>query len=343
MNLSPHPSTTSPAEQRNNSTPRGSLLTRSNIKKAVCASLVLLSSMQAFAQSAYLSSSFTGLSATDWIFTHSLGEGASLTAATRKDPVGDGWLRLTNNTAHQSSFVYYNNLIPTKAGLQFDFDMAIWGSTKSLGDGIGFSLFSTDGKPTAGGYGGSLGYAQRLGVGGIQGGILGVGFDVFGNFSAPTEGRIGGSGLSTNTIAVRGSMGDDNSLGYEYITGVTPAESFSTANVRSRADATIHSVRIIIPDEDRLTVQMKKYGDADYTTLIDSIDPNIELPENIRVGFTAGTGGAYSIQEIRNFQVSSVANLSPVPEPSVALLSIATGIATLLRRQRSPIETPPQR
>lgn len=343
MDTTRHSPTASPAGQRDNTAPRGSLVIRSSIRRAVLALPVLLIPAQAFAQSLYVSSSFTDVTAADWIFTHSLGEGASLTAATRKDRAGDGWLRLTNNTAHQSSFVYYNNLIQTKAGLQIDFDMAIWGSTRSLGDGIVFSLFSADGKPTAGGYGGSLGYAQRLGVGGIQGGILGVGFDVFGNYSAPTQGRIGGPGPAADTIAVRGSMGADNSLGYEYIAGATPAVSFSTPNVRSRAEAAIHSVRIIIPDEDRLTVQMKKHGDADYITLIDSIDPNIDLPENVRVGFTAGTGGAYSIQEIRNFQVSSVPSLSAVPEPSVALLSIATGFAALLRRRRCPFETPAER
>jgi hypothetical protein len=311
-----------------------SLPTPSLFKKALYATLALLSPMLAMAQSVYLTSSFTGTTATDWIFTHSLGEGASLTAATRKDPVGDGWLRLTNHTTNQSSFVYYNNLIPTKHGLQFDFDMTIWGNTQALGDGIGFVLFSADGDPTAGGYGGSLGYAQRLGIGGLEGGIVGVGFDVFGNYSAPTEGRIGGPGRIADTIAIRGSMGTDRNFGYEYIAGVTPADEFSTAKVSSRSNASIHSVRIIIPDEDSLTVQMKKLGDAQYTTVIDSIDPDIELPEHVRFGFTAGTGGAYSIQEIRNLQVTSLSALAPIPEPSVALLSISAVLITLLRRNR---------
>ena len=314
------------------------LVTLFPLKKTLCASLLLLTPLLASAQSVYMTSNFTGTTANDWIFTHSLGEGASLTAATRKDPVGDGWLRLTNNTAHQSSFVYYNNAIPTHAGLQFEFDMAIWGSTRSLGDGIGFSLFSADGKPTAGGYGGSLGYSQRLGIGGLEGGIVGIGFDVFGNFSSPTEGRIGGPGLTPDSIAIRGSMGADNNFGYEYITGVTPNERFSTPNVRNRADASIHRIRITIPHEDHLTVQMKKLGDAEYTTLIDSIDPNITLPENIRFGFTAGTGGAYSVQEIRNFQVTSVAALAPIPEPSVAVLSISAAIASILRRKRNCVD-----
>lgn len=300
------------------------------------ATIYLTAANQLQAQSVYLTSSFTGRTAEDWVFTHSLGEGASLTAATRRDLDGQGWLRLTNNAAHQASFVYYNKPIPTKAGLQMDFDMTIWGSTRELGDGISLALFSTEGTPIAGGYGGSLGYAQRNNIGGLSGGILGVGFDVFGNFSSPTEGRLGGPERIRNSIALRGSMGADPTTGYEYITGVTPETPFATPNIRIRLDASIYNVRLLMPNENQFTLQMKLSDESDYVTLIDDIDPGIDLPDNIRFGFTAGTGGTYSFQEVRNISVTSFTGSLPypVPEPSaVLLLSISmTGLLCYRRR-----------
>jgi Bacterial lectin len=295
----------------------------------------LLCIQPAIAVQTYLTSDFTGTTADGWTFVTGMGAGPSLTAATGNDPVGDGWLRMTNNAVNQASFVYSNTAVPTEAGLSFNFDIVIYGNQARLADGIAFALFSTESTPTAGGYGGSLGYAQRSGIGGLNGGILGIGFDVFGNFSNGTEGRTGGVGQITNAIAIRGGMGATVGTGYQYLTGTGSLDSFSTTYTNNRDLATVHNVRITIPTDETITVQWKEDGIAEWTTLIDAYGTGIDLPDTLRFGFTAGTGSAYSFQEIRNFEVTSAGSLENIPEPSTLIMSTLILIPALLRRRRN--------
>jgi hypothetical protein len=60
----------------------------------------------------------------------------------------------------------------------------------------------------AGGYGGSLGYAQNTDTNlpGLLGGYLGIGFDEFGNFLTQSQARVGGFGNTRkDTVTLRGS------------------------------------------------------------------------------------------------------------------------------------------
>ncbi len=58
-------------------------------------------------------------------------------------------------------------------------------------------LWDGQATPIAGGWGGSLGYAQHTAFGsvGMNGGYTAFGFDTYGNFSNPIEGRVGGPGF----------------------------------------------------------------------------------------------------------------------------------------------------
>ena len=120
---------------------------------------------------------------------------------------GNGALQLTPSAVTRASFVIYNTPVPATDGIKVKFDFFSYGSTQQFaapagsfvnvnqpGDGISFFLIDGTASPTeAGGFGGSLGYAQRVNGGvttpGIAGGYLGVGFDEYGNFSADSEGR----------------------------------------------------------------------------------------------------------------------------------------------------------
>lgn len=290
----------------------------------VLTAFALCSAVQAVT---YVSDDFTGTTAENWTFVTGQGVGASLTAAKGVDPDGQGWLRLTEDDYNQSSFVYCNSVIPTSGGLQFMFDFVIWGSGSTRADGLTLAIFDAAVTPSAGGYGGSLGYAQRSGINGLAGGIVGFGFDTFGNFSNPTEGRIGGPGSRPNSIAIRGSMGATRTNGYEYVTGVSNLTAFSTQTT-SRDAAVVHTVRITIPTDKKLSIEWKTEGDEDWVTLIDEYSCTLNCPEEIRFGFTAGTGALKSNHEIRNLSVTNV------PEPTSVMLFSVVGIAGLCIRRR---------
>ncbi len=278
----------------------------------------------------YVSSDFTGTDAGDWTLVTGAGDGPSLTAGSGIDAVGEGWLRLTADKDWQSSFIYYNQPIPTAAGLQFMFDFVIWGAEGTRADGLALVIFDSTVTPAAGAYGGSLGYAQRSGLNGLAGGIAGFGFDSFGNYSNPNEGRIGGPGQRANSIVIRGSMGADRTKGYEYVTGANTLSAFST-RTSDRAQATAHTVRITVPTDHLISVDWKVEGSSDWVSLIDEYECDLTCPENIKFGFTAGTGALSSNQEIRNLSVTSI------PESSTAILfAIGGGLAFFYRRRKPP-------
>jgi len=140
--------------------------TMANVTSAVVA-LVLLFAPAAQAQYTFLNQPFTGTTAPDWTFVNAAGDGPRLTAA-QPNPIdtnGNGWLRLTANKQNQNSFVYYNNPIPTAFGLEINFTFVIWTPNAEDADGFAIVLFDNNAIPAAGGWGGSLGYAQHSAFG----------------------------------------------------------------------------------------------------------------------------------------------------------------------------------
>ncbi|HMI02530.1 MAG TPA: hypothetical protein VK541_08625, partial [Pedobacter sp.] len=105
------------------------------------------------------------------------------------DAVGEGYLRLTNNTKNQKGYIYSNADFPSTEGLSAEFEYYIYGGNGA--DGISFFLFDATASPfVIGGFGGSLGYAQINTTNpvspGVSKGYLAIGLDEFGNFSNPT-------------------------------------------------------------------------------------------------------------------------------------------------------------
>ncbi|HEY9297785.1 MAG TPA: DUF4347 domain-containing protein, partial [Phormidium sp.] len=160
-----------------------------------------------------------------WIFGVSgTSDSPALTAGTGSDTFpglnidqpGSGALRLTSRNFDQSTFVIYNSPVPVNSGLKIAFDIFAYNGTSSpilpnaTGDGTSFFLIDGTVTPTkAGGYGGSLGYAQNTetNLPGLLGGYLGIGFDEFGNFLTTNEGRVGGfPDIRKDTVTLRGSQ-----------------------------------------------------------------------------------------------------------------------------------------
>ncbi|MGX5913129.1 DUF6701 domain-containing protein [Aliidiomarina sp. Khilg15.8] len=223
----------------------------------------------------------------------------------------DGQLRLTENIANQSTLVSLRRVFPAANNrVEIEFDLNAYGGTGA--DGIAIVLSNADFVPVPGGYGGSLGYAQRTGIDGFNGGWLGVGLDTFGNFVRPTEGRVGGLNVGTNQGRNRVTLRGAEQTDYRFIATTNQLTPGLRQNTSTRGPG--HRYRIIIdsttPDSSFITVERDIKNGSGFQTLIDELDIYNELPdqqpvvpENFRLSFTGSTGGSNDIHELDNLRV----------------------------------------
>ncbi|MEG4839868.1 DUF4347 domain-containing protein, partial [Microcoleus sp. B9-D4] len=281
---------------------------------------------------------------------------------------GEGALLLTPAVNRREAFVIYNNPIPSTDGIRVQFDFYSYGSNQQFpspqpfispqpGDGLGFFLIDGTVSPTrTGGYGGSLAYAPRTNIPGIEGGYLGIGLDEFGNFSTSTEGRSGpepppipGSSIGSfrpDSVTVRGNQAN----GYRFLTnaivpfgidniptsidfsGPVAGNNFNFSNTfTSDRNLAKRSVQITLnPSNDpvnpsRLTVAFDENFDDIYeTTLIDIpnlVTTNGPVPPLFKFGFGSSTGGANNIHELQNVVVETI---NP-PSIAAEVATIKTG------------------
>ncbi|EJL6714021.1 MSHA biogenesis protein MshQ, partial [Vibrio cholerae] len=172
-----------------------------------------------------------------------------------------------------------------------------------------------------GGFGGSLGYAQRTDTNpdtpGFAGGWLGVGLDEWGNYSNATEGRQGGPGFRQQAVAIRGS----ESANYQYLVG-TAANlnpkldvrrtcqwwgcSFSGAGPGHRYFITIDS-----RSGGAVWVRVDRSVNGTMQTVIDwhnvLSNPNQgATPVDFLLSLAGSTGASVNNHEIENFKVCAL-------------------------------------
>ncbi|MEG4373573.1 DUF4347 domain-containing protein, partial [Microcoleus sp. B4b_D2] len=275
------------------------------------------------------------------------------------DPVGSGALRLTTRTFDQSTFVIYNSQVPVNSGLKIVFDIFAYdGTTRpdrpdlagQTGDGISFFLIDGTVTPTvAGGYGGSLGYAQNTDTNqsGLRGGYLGIGLDEFGNFSTTTQGRVGGlpGGIRRDSVTLRGSEVTQ----YQFLTSTfvpqgidnipdtvnpLPPNGPNNAITSSREEARRRVQIILQPPTsatpNRLTVNFDLNNNGLFTdqgeTIIDIAnleDLNGPIPATFKFGFAGSTGAATNIHDVRTLSIQTI----DVPLTTADVASTKTGPA----------------
>ncbi|MEG4465339.1 DUF4347 domain-containing protein [Microcoleus sp. AT9_B5] len=272
------------------------------------------------------------------------------------DPVGSGALRLTSRTFDQSTFVIYNSQVPVNSGLNIVFDIFPYNGTARpnlagrTGDGISFFLIDGTVTPTqAGGYGGSLGYAQNIDTNqsGLLGGYLGIGLDEFGNFSTETQGRAGGipGGRRADSVTLRGSEVTQ----YQFLTStfvpqgidnipdtVNPVPPNGPNNtITTSREAARRRVQIILQPPtsatpNRLTVNFDLNKNGLFTdegeTIIDIAnleDINGPIPATFKFGFAGSTGDATNIHDIRTLSIQTI----DVPLTTADVASTKTGPA----------------
>lgn len=292
---------------------------------AVAGGLLLSSSLQAQVTPPAFprNEAFKGSSASNFSF----GGVARLTGTGgTNDPVGSGYLRLTDAVDNQAGYAIDNVGFPSSEGFTISFEFFSYGGTSPGADG--FSVFLVDANQPTSGFrigatGGSLGYAQKTidpKADGVSKGYIGIGLDEFGNYSNGSEGRSGGNatlddnGRVPNAIAIRGAGDGSAATDYPYLTGTAPGAldfSLDVPSVRAQAGSDDYRRAYIdvVPTTVgtvttyRISVRIQ-HGSSIRTAIDNFVVPT--PPPNLRLGFSGSTGGSTNIHEIRNLNIVQV-------------------------------------
>jgi len=256
---------------------------------------------------------------------------AKLTGDGEIDEVGEGWLRLTGKDKFESGYAFNNEALETENGLTFKFDYSSWGGNGA--DGITF--FLVDGETEVdefkpGGVGGSLGYAPRYkSTEGMSNAYVGIGFDEFGNFANPTEGRTGGTKRIQDSVTVRG--GGDGFEGYEYIDGTERLkEGIDQRKVAERPDQSSEDARHVsitfkpVEDNFHMSLELQFGAEGETKELFSDLEIPGEVPDTLKFGFVATTGGATNFHEVTNVSAQETVKVETVVEEAPAEVSMET-------------------
>lgn len=253
----------------------------------------------------------------------------------------DGALRLTDAINEQNGFIYIDIPFSSTYGIKAEFEYFSYGGNGA--DGLVAFLFDAE-TPVfnTGGFGGSLGYAQRGNQIGLSRAYLGIGFDEYGNFGTTQEGKNGGfagigESLVPSSIVIRGP--GNGLVGYSFVVGrktmlpgndgLRPSDQFPISSggpgTSRVTDPNLPGYRKVFLDLQPdpfgdgyfLTVKMLVSTVANNPRMITIFDRpyNFPAPKNLKIGFTASTGGLNNIHEIRNLIVE-VSNEDGLSNPS---------------------------
>lgn len=315
--------------------------------------LLLLWGLIAGAQASTLvNQPMSGATAPSWV----IGGSAFLTASTGVDPVGNGWLRLTDPGGNEAGYGFYDVPFDVSAGAVIQFDYVTYGGTGA----DGYSVFLFDGTYDAstfvvGASGGSLGYAQKTVApvhAGLTGGYVGIGIDEYGNFSNPTEGRIstlGGanSGPFPNEVGVRTTA----SLNYNWLGGTGTLgqplwfnQSFRPSQTGAQyRKVVIYLTPVAAPNYMRIDVYMQYGYNQPLTQLLNGLMVGSPTPATVKIGYAASTGGSTNYHEIRNLIIDSLpTDVNLVMSKSVSTPTVTQGGAityTVTARNQGPATT----
>lgn len=221
-----------------------------------------------------------------------------------------GRLRLTPASGYIATLATLSGELPANDNIiEIEFDQFAYSGSGA--DGMTLTLSNAAITPITGASGGSLGYAQKIGVNGFSGGWLGFGIDEFGNFSACTEGRQGGETVSDSScndkeidsFAIRGS--GSGTTGYDYITGTTTL----TPQIDNNSNG--HQYKLSIDTRFNQTwvkVERKTSSSGSYIEIIPwyNATQSATAPQNFRLSLTASTGGSTNIHEADNFNLKAL-------------------------------------
>ncbi len=245
--------------------------------------------------------------------------------------VNSGTLRLTDNTATVATAATVPANFPAAANM-IVVEFKSYAYNGSGADGMALTLSDASILPQPGAYGGSLGYAQKVGsdctnpagCAGFAGGWIGVALDEYGNFSQATEGRSGGPGSRQDAVAVRGSGSGASTAAtnYPYLDGTNTLNP-GIDNAGSSTPAYGHAYRVVV-DARSYTASNKKtqvsvyrdttgagsFSNANRLLNFDAYQKNAAqaaVPANWKLSFTGSTGGSTNIHEIGGLKICAQA------------------------------------
>jgi len=253
--------------------------------------------------------------------------GADWTTSSSAGPFGaprvidSGRLRFTSAQRNNATLATLLRQIPSANNfVSIEFTHYAYGGNGA--DGIAVVLSDSLQGPSAGGFGGSLGYAQRSGIDGFAGGWLGVGLDEYGNFSNQTEGREGGVGRQREAVTLRGS--GSQQTGYPFLFTTNSLSPGIDAGGNTPAPA--HRYRISIDNASggrrNALVMVERDTGAGYQVIVPKfrvrdVNPSqVNIPANVFLSFTGSTGGRTNIHEIGDLEVCTIRPSVPVVLPT---------------------------
>lgn len=244
-----------------------------------------------------------------------------------------GLLRLTENTNNNAKAATVPGIFPAIGNyISVEFLHYAYRGGNPGADGIAVTLSDYSIPAVPGGFGGSLGYAQRTGIAGFAGGWVGVALDEYGNYQNPTEGRILGPGLRVQSVGVRGPGSGTN--GYRYMGGTAsnPGGLSVSANSATAIPAPGYMYQVIVDARNygTGTVDVSVNRDATtkdgstYTSLFGPFNAYTEanyalgqgwitklVPDYWKLSFTGSTGGSINVHEIGGLRVCAQTVLPP--------------------------------
>ncbi|MGA9032418.1 MAG: DUF6701 domain-containing protein [Sulfuricaulis sp.] len=236
-----------------------------------------------------------------------------------------GLLRLTESSANNAKAATLPGIFPAVGNyISVEFNHYAYDGTGADGIAVTLSDYSVPAVP--GGFGGSLGYAQRSDgtqPPGFNGGWVGIALDEYGNYQNPTEGRVGGPGFRVQSIGVRGPGNGAN--GYRWMggtgsspggltidnrTSTTPSPGYMFQVIVDARNATSGTINVAV-NRDATTKDgsnyvslfgpFNAYTEANYA-LTQGWTTQI-VPDYWKISFTGSTGGSDNIHEIGGLRV----------------------------------------